>query len=96
MQLIIMFPFVKIFTEQQIGISAPNTSSGVTPKFPAVSTTSGKILRGSFKRVNAQSAHCIVNGSNIPVAEADDASITCLPTNNARWSADRTSNNYDK
>lgn len=65
-----------------MGISTPNMSLGVTPKFPTVSTTSGKILCGRFNILMNQSSHCIVNGSNIPVAEAHEISITCFPAIN--------------
>lgn len=67
-----------------MGISTPNKDFGVTPKLPAVSTTSGKRLRGSFKIPIAQLAHSIVNGSYIPVAEAHEASIICLPAVNKK------------
>jgi len=76
------FIHIELLTEQQIGISVPNMFSGVTPKLPAVSTTSGKMFRGSFKILNAQLAHSIVNGSKIPVAEALETSIICFPAIN--------------
>lgn len=54
-------------------------SFGVTPKFPQVSITSGKILFGSFSSFIITYDQHMVNGSKIPVADAFDTSVTCFP-----------------
>lgn len=76
-----------------MGISAPNKLSGIIPKLPAVSTTSGRILCGNCNIYNSQLDHFIWNGSNIPVAEALETSVICFPAMNEKYMAIRVQHN---
>lgn len=66
-------------TQLKIGMACPQIFGEVAVKCgPAVSTTVGNMLMRMPKSVAAQLAHCIMNGSKKPVAEADDASVTWI------------------
>lgn len=66
-------------TEHNIGISTPNKSFGVLPKFPLVSTTWGKILCGNLSKFIIEFDQHLIKGSKIPVADALEMSVTCFP-----------------
>lgn len=66
-------------TEHNIGISIPNKSFGVQPKFPLVSTTWGKISCGNLSKFIIELDQHLINGSKIPVADALEMSVTCFP-----------------
>lgn len=86
------FRFIWIFlnniiiqlTEHNIGISTPNKSFGVLPKFPLVSTTWGKISCGNLSKFIMELDQHLMNGSNIPVADALEISVTCFPVQKYR------------
>lgn len=86
------FRFIWIFlnniiiqlTEHNIGISTPNKSFGVLPKFPLVSTTWGKISCGNLSKFIMELDQHLMNGSKIPVADALEISVTCFPVQKYR------------
>lgn len=71
-------------TEHNIGISTPNKSFGVLPKFPLVSTTWGKISCGNLSKFIMELDQHLMNGSKIPVADALEISVTCFPVQKYR------------